>query len=71
MYIGMNEMPEMMPRFGEFSPTYWAVVFFGQFFSNYRTGTNSWATFSMVKVIESILKKRVGHYFGRFFYKLV
>jgi hypothetical protein len=31
-------------RLGEF-PHYWAVVFFGQIFENYRSSTNSWATF--------------------------
>jgi hypothetical protein len=47
---------------------YWAIVFFGQFFENYRRGTNSWATFFHGKSNALILTKiELGLHFGRFF----
>jgi hypothetical protein len=30
---------------------FWAIVFFGQFYEKYKTGSHAWATFSTVKVV--------------------
>jgi hypothetical protein len=43
-----------------------------QFFENYRSSANLWATFFSCKMVHQIIiKNRVGLYFGRFFQKLL
>jgi hypothetical protein len=37
-------------RLGEFLPTYWAIIFFGQFFENYRRSPNLRAIFFRGKI---------------------
>jgi hypothetical protein len=58
-------------RLGEFSPI--ARLFsLGRFFKNYKSSSNSWATFAHETSYVLILtKKRVGLHFRRLFHKLI
>jgi hypothetical protein len=53
---------------GAFLPTYWAIVYFGQYFENYRSSP-IFTHFLQGKsyVLIKFDKKWVGLYFGRFF----
>jgi hypothetical protein len=45
----------------------WVIVYFGQFYENYKSSTHILGIFSAVKFIHKCLKKCVGLHFGRFF----
>jgi hypothetical protein len=46
----------------------WVIVYFGQFFENYRSSPHFWSTFSTVKVMNWYCQKWLGLHFGLVFY---
>jgi hypothetical protein len=63
--------PNRVTRLGEFSPAYWAIVFFwggGQFFEKHRSSTNFGPLFSREKSYELIVTwNGFGRMLGNFF----
>jgi hypothetical protein len=51
--------------------TYWPVVYFGQFYENYKSSANIWTAFFCRTSYVLNFAKRVGLHFGRFFHKLI
>jgi hypothetical protein len=50
---------------------YWVIVYFGQYFENYRSSPDLKATFSKAKIIYSFLQKMGWATFWAIFHKLI